>query len=122
MELGEASAAYRAVYDVSENCKPTTIWVNAHKVLANAKVAQRIEQLQSRHRKRHEVTVDSLTKELEEARELARGEKQAGPMVSSSMGKAKLHGLGVERVEHTLGDDVLTALQGARSRVSKKKD
>ncbi|MDQ0437975.1 hypothetical protein QO014_002367 [Kaistia dalseonensis] len=46
--------------------------------------------------KRMEVTIDSLAKELEEARLIAIAEKQAAAAVSATMGKAKLFGFGVE--------------------------
>lgn len=39
------------------------------------------------------VTVQSLTEELEEARQLARETKQANAMVTATMGKARLNGL-----------------------------
>lgn len=121
VELGEASSAYREAYDVGEKTKPTTIWVEAHKVLSNPKVAKRVLELQERHQKRHDVTIDSLTKELDEDRQLARDNVQPSAAISAVMGKAKLHGLGSDKVELSLGDEVLTALQGARSRVGKKK-
>ncbi len=49
--------------------------------------------------KRHEVTVDSLLTELEEARLNAKTTKQPGAEISAVMGKAKLTGLLVDRQE-----------------------
>lgn len=48
-----------------------------------------------------EVTLESLLAELEEARSLAMTEKQSSAAVSATMGKAKLTGLLVEKLEHT---------------------
>jgi hypothetical protein len=62
-------------------------------------VAQRVAELQQEHRERHAVTVDSLTQELEEARMVATAEKQGAAMTSATMGKAKLHGLLVDKNE-----------------------
>jgi hypothetical protein len=51
--------------------------------------------------------VDSLTAELEEARSVAMAEKQASAAVSATMGKAKLHGLVVDKQEQKrVSDDI----------------
>jgi hypothetical protein len=42
---------------------------------------------------RHNVTVDSLTKELEADREVARANKQASAAISATMSIARIHGL-----------------------------
>jgi phage terminase small subunit len=99
IETSNASEAYRTAYDVGEDTKPESIWVNASKLLSDAKVAQRVAELQQEHRERHSVTVDSLTQELEEARMVATAEGQGAAMTSATMGKAKLHGLLVDKNE-----------------------
>jgi phage terminase small subunit len=99
IETSNASEAYRTAYDVGEDTKPESIWVNASKLLSDAKVAQRVAELQQEHRERHAVTVDSLTQELEEARMVATAEGQGAAMTSATMGKAKLHGLLVDKNE-----------------------
>jgi len=98
IELSNASEAYRRSYD-AKNMKSESIHVNACKLLADAKVAQRVKELQEMHVKRHMVTVDSLTKELEEARELALRIENPAPAVSATLGKAKLHGLLTDKIE-----------------------
>ena len=62
-------------------------------------MAVTIKELQNENRKRHAVTVESLTNELEEARALAKTEGQAAAMVAASNGKAKLHGLLIDKTE-----------------------
>ena len=42
---GNASAAYRSAYNVSEGTKPSTVHVEACKLLDNPKVAQRVQDL-----------------------------------------------------------------------------
>lgn len=96
VETGNASEAYRAAYDC-EKSKPATINRKAKEVLDNGKITARVAQLQKAHQKRHEVTVDSLTKELEEARDLAKKTKSPAAMVSATMGKGKLHGLVIDK-------------------------
>lgn len=96
IETGNASEAYRQVYRV-EKMKPATIKRNACELMKNNNITTTIFRLQESHRERHNVTVDSLCVELEEARSLAIKSIQASAAVTAIMGKAKLHGLGVEK-------------------------
>lgn len=89
---GNKSEAYRAAYN-AENMAPETIWVKACELFKVGNVAVRVIELQEEHRERHNVTVDSLTVELDEARTIAKEEKQGAAMTGATMGKAKLHGL-----------------------------
>ena len=92
IELGNASEAYRQAYN-AENMGVETIHVAASQLLAKHKVSIRVEELRLESAARHAVTVDSITKELEEARAIAITEKQTASAVSASNSKAKLHGL-----------------------------
>ena len=96
VETGNASEAYRRAYDAGA-MKEETIWRKAKECLDNGKVTARVEQLQAKHAKRHEITVDSITEMLKEDRDLARKNDQASAAVSASMGLAKLHGLIIDR-------------------------
>lgn len=98
VEIGSPSEAYRRSY-AAENMNNDSIRVEANRLLDNPYVTLRIEELKAHHFKRHEVTVDSLTEELEEARLLAKQTEQPAPMISASMGKAKLHGLATDKAE-----------------------
>lgn len=109
IELGNASEAYRQSYD-AENMKTEVIHVKACELLKSGNVAVRVLELKDIHAKAHAVTVESLVKELEEARAMALEEKQASPAVSATMGKAKLHGLGVENVDHKSNGETLKGL------------
>ena len=98
IETGNASEAYRQSYNASRT-KPEVVAVKASQMLANGKVAVRIDALRALHQKRHEITVDDLVKELEEARKLAFETDKAAAAVSATMGKAKLLGLVVDKQE-----------------------
>jgi phage terminase small subunit len=100
IELGCATKAYFASYD-AQGSKPITANRKAKELLDNGKIAARVRELQAIHRKRHEVTVDSITAELDESRTLATSDKQHSAAITASLGKAKLHGLIVEKNEHT---------------------
>jgi len=108
VETGNASEAYRIAYDPSPDCKPETIWEEASKTLSRPKVSTRVMELQEIARERHNVTVDSITDELDEAKKLAKDEKQAAAMTSAILGKAKVHGLLVDKKAQTdtKGNDV----------------
>ncbi len=98
METGNASAAYRAAYN-AERMKPAVVAVKASELLANGKIAVKIEALRGELRQRHEITVDDLVAELEEARKLAFETDKAAAAVQATMGKAKLLGLVVDKQE-----------------------
>ena len=102
VETGNASEAYRQAYN-AENMKEASINVNACKLLTDAKIAPRIKELKSGHVKRHELTIDDLVKQLEEARQvaLALENPQCSAAISATMGTAKLLGLVVDKNETT---------------------
>ena len=85
--------------------KDAGIHVNACKLLKHAKVALRVEQLQERIQQRHDVTIDSLTRELEEDREGAREAGQYSAAIAAVMGKAKLHGLIIDKAKSDITSD-----------------
>lgn len=102
IECGNASEAYRSAYSAGK-MKPGSIHVSASQLLADPKVALRLKELQAVALVRHEMTVDDIIAELEEARVAAQlGDRpQAGAMVAATMGKAKVLGLIVEKQEHS---------------------
>ena len=97
VELGNASEAYRQSYSCKDGAKNEAIHVRACELLKNSNVTVRIAELRAEHAERHNVTVDSITNELEEARQLAIVTETPSAMVTASMGKAKLHGIVVEK-------------------------
>jgi len=103
VETGNASEAYRRAYD-AENMSPDAIKVEACKLLAHPNVTITVVNIQEAAQERTLVTVESITKELEENRAIALGLDQAAAMNSATMGKAKLHGLLVDRKDHTSSD------------------
>lgn len=103
IECGNASEAYRHAYDAS--CmKPESVHRKAKELLDNGKIAARLDELRAEHAKRHSVTVESLLRELEEARvaALAAETVQASAATAATMGKAKLAGLLTDRVDATV--------------------
>ena len=102
IELGNASEAYRQSYD-ADNMNENTVNREAKGLLDNPKIAARLDQIRKEHSKRHNVTVDTLLIELEEARLAAfEGERaQVAAAVAATMGKAKILGFDKQVIEHT---------------------
>lgn len=102
IETGNASEAYRQAYNC-ENMKPESINNKAYEMLKKVEIGARLHELRIKHAKRHELTIDDLVAELEEARTAALGAEnpQSSAAVSATMGKAKLLGLLVDKQEHT---------------------
>lgn len=99
VETGNASEAYRRAFAVGEGTKPETVWSEASRTLADRRVSARVMELQELARLRLMVSVESLTAELEVARQLALKSDTAAAAVSATLGKAKLHGLLTEKRE-----------------------
>lgn len=110
VETGNASEAYRRSYDTSKMADKTA-QREGYNLLQNPLVQARIEELRIKVMERHEITVDTLLAELEEARLLGKETGKASAMVTASMGKAKLLGLDKQIVE-------LTGKDGAPDRKS----
>ena len=100
VELGDNSKAYRGAYDASR-MKPESVHRKARELIENVKVAARIDELRAEAAKAHRCTVDSLLRELEEARTVALSceTPQSSAAVAATMGKAKLCGLDKQLVE-----------------------
>jgi phage terminase small subunit len=95
--LSATEAYLKAGYTVEEKSAAEA----GSRLSRNIKVRDRITELQERAAKQVGVTLESLTEELEAARQLAmKDEKGASAAVAASMGKAKLHGFLVERSEN----------------------
>ena len=97
IELGDATKAYYAAYD-AKSSKPITANRAAKELLDNPKIAARVRALRDMSQERHLVTVDSLTAELDQDRQLARELGQPSAAITAVMGKAKLHGIGSENL------------------------
>lgn len=100
IETGNASEAYRQSYDC-QKMKGPSINRNAVALLANTKITTRVGELQLNLQKKFEVTVQSLSKELDEDRQLARSLGQPGAAISALNVKARIHGLD----KHVMSND-----------------
>lgn len=97
---GNQSEAYRRAYDAG-NMSPETIWQEASRLFNLPHVTARVIELQEAHAERHNVTVDSITNELDENRKVAKDNDQSAAMTAATMGKAKIHGLVTDKKDVT---------------------
>ncbi len=81
--------------------------VSASRLLNDVKVSDRVAELQELAAQRTLVSIEKLTDELEEARELAmKDDKGAAAAVSAVMAKAKLHGLDVNKIDAKVNGNI----------------
>ena len=112
---GNASEAYRTTYNVKK-ATDKTVNEEASKLLASPKVATRVKELRDAIVKRHELTVDDIIAELEEARDIAKGLAlpNTGTLVAASMGKAKILGFVKDKSEVNLNVTLFNSDQAKR--------
>lgn len=110
IELGNASEAYRQSYD-ADSMQSDTVNRRAKELLDNGKIGARLDQIRKEHAMRHNITVDTLLIELEEARKTALSPElekpQVSAAVSATMGKAKLLGLDKKIIDITTNGESL---------------
>ena len=92
LETGNASEAYRKSYNVS-TCKNVTIHRAAHELLNNPKITAILNRIWIQSCDKLDITIESLTQELELARMLAIRNRQYSASISATMAKARLNGL-----------------------------
>jgi len=92
VETGNATEAYRQAYDC-RRMKPETINRKAKFLMDMDKIGARIAQLQAEHRKRHDITIDTLTNDFVQDRDGARGKGDFGTAVKATQEIGKLHGM-----------------------------
>ena len=97
VETGNYNEAYRQSYGKFNNMNPNSSKRQAVILSKIPEIAQEIDRLREAARERHSVSVDTVTLELEDARMVAMESSNASAAVQASMGKAKLHGLLVDK-------------------------
>jgi phage terminase small subunit len=101
VETGNATEAYRQAYSAG-GWTENALNVQASKMLKHPKIVLRLDEIQAKAAKRHQITVDSLVEELELARTAAMTNPRGiSAAVSATMGKAKLLGLVVDKAENS---------------------
>ena len=73
---------------------------SASRLRNSTHICERIEQLRERNQKRHDVTIESILDELDDALCLSRRTESPSSMIAATKAKAQLMGLWVERAEN----------------------
>lgn len=93
LETGNAAEAYRRAYDVAPDAKDGWIYVEACQLLDHPKVALRLQSLRDQAERLSIFNLSAAMDEFEQARTLAKAEKNPSAMVAATTGKVKLFGL-----------------------------
>lgn len=105
VETGNAAEAYRRSYDVKAATQHSSIYVAASKLLDNAKIMQRVADLQKQASDMCLYTVKDAFTEYEVARQLALQEGNPSAATAAVTGKVRLFGLDQPaKVDHTSSD------------------
>lgn len=98
VKTGNASEAYRQAYD-AENMSDKDIGNEAYDLVHHPEVAPYIDKLKEKLSKKYEITVESITKEFEIDRNLARQANQMSAAIKATEHIAKMHGVYVEKTK-----------------------
>lgn len=99
VQKGSGPVAYELAYTVRPGTKRMSVRAAASKMLKEPLIQHRIEQLREKVRKRHELKIDDIMAELDENRDLALKEKQASAATQATMGKAKVAGFLIDKMQ-----------------------
>lgn len=84
---------------------------NAHRLSAKESVRERVRELLTEASAAVGVTLETVTRDLMEDRDLARKHNQASAAIKATEHIAKLHGVYVERTETTHSGEVVTSIE-----------
>lgn len=90
--------AYRTAYSAGK-MKDSSIHVNASKLMADAKVAQRVAELREPAARAASMTLESHLADLMTLRDLAKGGGQYSAAISAEIARGKAAGVHVEKSE-----------------------
>ena len=93
--------AYRVAYPRSRAWQRQSVDAQANKLAKRPKIAMRLQAAARAMQRKSEITVETITRELAEDRQLAHEAMQASPAVKATELKARIHGILVDRQEVT---------------------
>ena len=98
VKCSNASEAYRVSYN-AEKSTPKSVNELASKLLANAKVASRVKELQAPAAERARITLDSHLDRLEALSIQSESARQFGAAISAEVSRGNAVGIYVDRVQ-----------------------
>jgi phage terminase small subunit len=97
--LAKGLSGKMAYVDAGFRARDHAAEVEGSKLLRKPEVAARVAELQAKHAKRVEVSVESIVAELDQLRDAALANKQVAAGVAAVIGKAKLLGLVIDKAD-----------------------
>ena len=91
------SDAYRAAYKVRPGTKAESVNVAASKLMADAKVTQRVAELREPIAKKAQMTLESHLEDLQRLRNMAVKAEQFGAAITAEVARGKAAGIVVEK-------------------------
>lgn len=104
VECGNQSEAYRRSYNCKPDAKPEAIHVRASEMMADRRVAVRVQALQAKAAERTEITLQDIARMLQEAHQVGAKGDDPSAMVEAAMSLAKLLGHYTEK-KHVTSDN-----------------
>ena len=100
LETGNATQAYRSVYNTSK-MKPETVNRSAKELLDHHKITARLKELRQPAVEAAQMTLSGHRDDLKVIRDLAIAEKQYSAAIAAETNRGKASGLYTEKVEHS---------------------
>lgn len=110
IETGNASEAYRRVYDAT-NMAPATVNRKARDLMANARIATRMRELRQPAVENAQMTLELHLAKLAELRDAALRARKYGPAIQAEIARGKAAGLSNEKPELTLEAIIFAAIK-----------
>lgn len=100
IETGNASEAYRQVYDAG-GMSTASINRKAKELLDNGKITARLEELRAPVREKAQITLEQHLGDLKRLRDKAEQEGKFSAAVTAEVSRGKVSGLYIEQVKHS---------------------
>lgn len=107
LETGNASEAYRRVYNAS-NMKPETANNKAYALLKRGDIGARLEQLRAPIREKVMITYEGHLARLEELSRKAEEAEQYSAAITAETNRGKVAGLYTDKIDHSSSDGTMT--------------
>jgi phage terminase small subunit len=101
------SDAYRQAYNAKG--KASGINVSASKLMADPKIAQRVEEIRAKGAERAAMTLESHLQKLADLRDAAQSARQFSAAIAAEIARGKAAGVHVEKSEQTVTTRTLPA-------------
>lgn len=115
VQKGTAVDAYAESFDIRPGTQRTSIRADSTKLMRDPRIQARIAELREKVRKLHDLKLQDIMAELDENRDLALREKQPAAATQATMGKAKVAGFLIDKMQ------VDVTLRGLAERMRQRK-